>query len=34
MSTLTDIPASPIPLHGSFAGHETFPFRYAWLKKV
>ena len=25
--------AAPIPRSGSFAGHETFTFRYAWLKK-
>ncbi len=22
-----------LPLHGGFSGHETFPFRYAWLPK-
>lgn len=22
-----------LPLHPTFSGHETFPFRYAWLKK-
>lgn len=21
------------PAQGTFSGHETFPFRYAWLKK-
>jgi hypothetical protein len=31
MSTLMEVPAAA--LQGSFAGHETFAFRYAWLKK-
>lgn len=26
-------PPPSTPLHGSFSGHETFAFRYAWLKK-
>jgi hypothetical protein len=30
---LNDLPAPTLPLHGSFSGHETFTFRYAWLKK-
>ena len=25
--------SAPAPLHGSFSGHETFVFRYGWLKK-
>lgn len=33
MDALIDSPPPPIRLHGSFAGHETFAFRYAWLKK-
>jgi len=32
MNTLIAMPPAP-PLHGNFSGHETFPFRYAWLKK-
>jgi hypothetical protein len=31
MSTLMETPTTA--LQGSFAGHETFAFRYAWLKK-
>ena len=30
---LSDLAAPTLPLHGSFSGHETFTFRYAWLKK-
>jgi hypothetical protein len=26
-------PPPSLPLHGTFSGHETFAFRYAWLKK-
>src|SRR5262250_2085443 len=26
-------PRMIVPFRASFAGHETFPFRYAWLKK-
>ena len=34
MNTLFKEAVSPtLPLHGSFSGHETFTFRYAWLKK-
>ena len=27
-------PLFPQIEHGSFAGHETFPFRYTWLRKA
>ena len=30
---MNDFAPTTLPLHGSFSGHETFPFRYAWLKK-
>ena len=34
MATLLEIARQPVmPHNGSFSGHETFPFRYAWLKK-
>lgn len=33
MNTLSDPTPPSIRLYGSFAGHETFAFRYAWLKK-
>ncbi len=32
MSSLFPSPSSP-SLHGSFSGHQTFVFRYGWLKK-
>ena len=34
MTTLLSVPPRPSRLaQGTFSGHETFPFRYAWLKK-
>lgn len=30
---ILDGPQPSLPTHGMFSGHETFPFRYAWLKK-
>lgn len=34
MTTLLSVPPqSSRRIQGSFSGHETFPFRYAWLKK-
>lgn len=33
MRTQTDSPPDAFRLHGSFGGHETFTFRYGWLKK-
>ena len=34
MAVLLEVPRQPVmPQNGSFSGHETFPFRYAWLKK-
>lgn len=33
MHTQADSPSSTVSLHGSFGGHETFTFRYGWLKK-
>ena len=30
---MPNIPQPSLPLHGMFSGHETFPFRYGWLKK-
>ena len=33
MTTLLSVPPQPSRLQEIFSGHETFPFRYAWLKK-
>ena len=34
MSTLLSVPIQPLPtIQRTFSGHETFPFRYGWLKK-
>ncbi len=34
MTALFNVTAQPLPgRQANFAGHETFPFRYAWLKK-
>ncbi len=33
MRTQLHSPPAPGSLHGSFGGHETFTFRYGWLKK-
>lgn len=34
VETLLSVHTQPtLPIHGNFSGHETFPFRYAWLKK-
>jgi len=34
MAALSEVARQPaMPQSGSFSGHETFPFRYAWLKK-
>ena len=30
---MTPLFPSPLPSHGTFSGHETFVFRYGWLKK-
>lgn len=30
---MTLLSLSPLPTHGTFSGHETFVFRYGWLKK-
>src|SRR5882757_3548772 len=34
MDALLSVPSASFSLsQGTFSGHETFPFRYAWLKK-
>ena len=33
MTSMGLVTQPSLPLHPTFSGHETFPFRYAWLKK-